>query len=358
MLDTREYFRKQVAGNNLFVGIDVHKESWAVCIVDSRGECIKKFNQGASPQQLLKTLEKPLKDGLNVHCTYEAGYFGFEPARILIQGGCICTVSAPSLIPVLVGSRIKTDSIDSRKLATCLAAHMLTKVWIPSRQLEIDRELARHRTQIQKDRVRLMVRLRSRLSQYGLQAPAGTNWTMNFMKEFAAVTENAGGLHFIQKSDLHHLEYLNTKIKSLDREIKALADRPEYAKAAKRIRTMPGVGPLTVMKVILEIGDFARFFKKGRIEAYCGLTPSQHSSGEKVRMGHITKSGRSSLRSTLIEAAWLLVKNDPGYHQLYLELKFRRGAKRAIVAVARRMIGTMRRLVLDDQDYKPRELAA
>jgi len=356
MPNTKEYFGKSISGNNIFVGIDVHKESWSVCVVDSHGEFIKKFSQGASPQQLLKTLEKPLQDGLNVFCTYEAGYFGFEPARILIEGGCKCTVTAPSLIPVLVGNRVKTDSKDCRKLATCLAAGMLTPVWIPSRELELHRELVRHRVQIQKDRRRLMVRVRARMSQFGIEAPEGTNWTEKFMVEVEGVTADNEGLHFIQRSDLEHLRYLNTKLKLISQKILSLASLPEFAGPAKRLRTIPGVGPLTVMNVLLETGDFFRFTKKGRIEAYCGLTPSQHSSGEKVRMGHITKCGRGSLRSTLIEAAWLLVKNDPGFHQLYLKLKAKRGAKRAIVAVARKMVGTMRRLILDDQDYKPREL--
>jgi len=358
MMLTREYFGKRIEGNRIYVGIDVHKETWAVCLVDGFGGKIKSFSQSASPVQLLRTLEPALRDGLDVICTYEAGYFGFEPCRILIEGGCKCTVTAPSLIPVQIGNRVKTDSKDCHKLAICLAAGMLTPVWVPSRRLEYHRSLIRFRTQIQADRVRIMTRIRARLSQHGLVAPAGKSWSAKFMHQLVAVSSKIYELDLIQKTDLETLENFNKHIKKITGEIIALLKLPDYCAAANGLLTIPGVGPLTTMKILLEIGDFSRFSKKGRIEAYCGLTPSQFSSGEKVRMGHITRCGRSSVRTTLVEAAWLLVRSDPAYHQFYSNLKAKRGGKRAIVAVARRLVGIMRRIVLDGQNFKPRELTA
>ena len=94
-----------------------------------------------------------------------------------------------------------------------------------------------------------------------------------------------------------------------------------------------------------------RFRRADQLAAYVGLTPAQYSSGEQVRMGRITRAGKSGLRSTLVEAAWRLIGKDRGMREKYERLKARAGAKRAIVAVARHVLLIARRLLLDEHKY-------
>ena len=105
------------------------------------------------------------------------------------------------------------------------------------------------------------------------------------------------------------------------------------------------------MELLLELGDVSRFQRADRLAAYAGLTPSQYSSADKIRMGCITKAGKSNLRGILIEASWTLITKDLTMRLKYEKLKARSGAKRAIVAIARTLLVRIRRLLLDEQPY-------
>ena len=106
-----------------------------------------------------------------------------------------------------------------------------------------------------------------------------------------------------------------------------------------------------LLELLLELQDLARFRSADPLAAYVGLTPSQHSSGDKVRMGHITRIGKNSLRATLVEVSWMLIKKDGVMQQRYEEIRARAGSKRAIVAIARKLLIRCRRLLLDGQPY-------
>jgi transposase len=108
---------------------------------------------------------------------------------------------------------------------------------------------------------------------------------------------------------------------------------------------------MVAMEVLLELGDITRFARAKTLGAYVGLTPSQHSSGAHIRLGHITHTGKPTLRALLIQAAWQAIRKDPVLEQRYERLQHRRGGKRAIVGVARQLLGRMRRLLLDHQPY-------
>ena len=107
------------------------------------------------------------------------------------------------------------------------------------------------------------------------------------------------------------------------------------------------------MTFLLELEDLQRFAKSDKIAAYVGLTPSQFSSSDQIRMGHITRSGKADLRGMLVEAAWILVRKDPYYNKKYRSLLSRVGQKRAIIAIARHLVILARRLILDQSFYQP-----
>ena len=101
-----------------------------------------------------------------------------------------------------------------------------------------------------------------------------------------------------------------------------------------------------------ELQDISRFSTADQIAAYLGLTPSQYSSGEKVRMGRITHMGNYRLRTRMVECSWILIKKDAGLQKVYEVIKKRRGGKRAIVAVSRKLITRIRRILLDEVAYR------
>ncbi|MDH4128840.1 MAG: transposase [Spirochaetota bacterium] len=115
--------------------------------------------------------------------------------------------------------------------------------------------------------------------------------------------------------------------------------------------SVPGISLIGAMEILLELQDFNRFNSAKELAAYVGLTPSQYSSSDKVRMGRITKVGKNLVRGGLVESSWILIRFDPAMQKKYNEIKLRSGAKRAIVAIARKLIIRIRRMILDNRKY-------
>jgi len=117
------------------------------------------------------------------------------------------------------------------------------------------------------------------------------------------------------------------------------------------LQSIPGVGMISAMGLLLELQDVSRFRRAEQLAAYVGLTPSQYSSADKVRMGRITGIGKNTLRSPLVEASLTLIREDQAMREKYERIKIRSGRKRAIVAVAPTLLLRMRRILLDKQTY-------
>lgn len=133
--------------------------------------------------------------------------------------------------------------------------------------------------------------------------------------------------------------------------IHELAKTDSYRDNVKVLRTIPGVGILVAMELLVELQDIRRFRTADRLAAYLGLTPSQYSSGEHIRMGRITHIGKSHLRALLVEASWVLIRKDSIIAEKYHVLKPRIGSKKAIVAIARKLLVRARRVLLDQTPY-------
>ena len=130
-----------------------------------------------------------------------------------------------------------------------------------------------------------------------------------------------------------------------------LSRTDKYKARAELIRTAPGVGLLTGMEVLVELQEMGRFRSSEEIASYMGLTPSEYSTGEHIRQGRITRSGNWRVRNALIESSWILIGRDPWMRRTYLRLKSRKGAKRAIIALARKLIIILRSMVLRNMPY-------
>lgn len=126
-----------------------------------------------------------------------------------------------------------------------------------------------------------------------------------------------------------------------------LSEKESYCDRVEILKSVPGVGTIAAMELLLELQNVARFRHADQLTAYVGLAPSQYSSADKVRMGRITKVGKHSLRAVLVQAAWQLIRKGWAMREKYDRIKTRLGARRAIVAVARTLLLLVRRLWLD-----------
>ena len=138
----------------------------------------------------------------------------------------------------------------------------------------------------------------------------------------------------------------------VNRKVVELSRTDNYRGRASLLRTVPGVGLLTGMEILVELQDMGRFRSSGEIASYMGLTPSEYSTGEYTRQGRITRSGNWRVRTALIESSWILITKDPWMRSRYMRLKSIKGSKRAIVAIARRLIIRLRSMLLHNVPYR------
>ena len=336
-------------GKTVFIGIDMHLNKWHLTAV-VENEVVFSGSLPADHEVLLKFLKRYSQNSIRV--VYEAGYFGFWLYELLKDSGIECIVTPPTLVPMEYGNHVKTDKRDSRKLAYLLSKSMLKKVWVPSPQQLAHRQVLRRRQKLIGDRMRVQHRIKSELSFYciTIDRPRGA-WPAYFVNQLKEIPF-ADPFH--QQSFwvlLEEYEYLNQSVEQQTKLLKELADNENYEKQVRLLRTIPGIGPVSSMSLLLELGDISRFAKAEQLAAYVGLTPAQYSSADKIRMGRITRCGKNSLRAVLTEPAWTAIKKDTELRSFYENLKFRRGAKKAIVAVARKLLLRCRRILLEKRPY-------
>jgi transposase len=341
---------KQLQGEKLFIGIDLHKRRWHVTIRTADVEIFSNSIAGRW-QELKKVLNR--YKGCRIHAVYEAGFLGFWLFDHLTQYGVDCIVTPPSLIPQEHGNRVKTDRLDSRKLARLLAKGLLKSIWVPSVEERFHRQVIRRRRQLVGDRVRTQNRIKSELCFYGIDLPAPHGqWSKVYFENLQRIKFNNRWMQQSFNQLLKQYEFLCTQIDKQTQLLKQLSQLPLYRDRVKILRSIPGIGLLTAMEVLLELQDVSRFRRAEQLAAYVGLTPSQYSSADKIRMGRITRMGKNTVRSALVESCWHLIRKDKAMRKKYEQIKARAGGKRAIVAVSRKLILCIRRLLLDNRPYE------
>ena len=336
-------------GEELFIGIDLHKQRWHVTIRTREVELFSASIPGTW-ESLVRILDR--YPGPSLQAVYEAGYFGLRLHDRLVERGILCIVTPPSLVPQEYGNRVKTDRRDSRKLAHLLAKGLLKRVWVPSEEELYHRQVIRRRRQLIRDRVRTQSRIKAELRFYGvhLEEPRG-HWTQMYFESLRNFRFENRWMQESFNCLLDQYEFLTAQINKQTKLLQELSETPMYRTRVGILLSIPGVGLISAMELLLELQDVSRFRRAEQLAAYVSLTPSQYSSADKVRMGRITGIGKNTLRSLLVEASWTLIRKDQAMREKYDRIKIRSGGKRAIVAIARTLLLRMRRMLLDKQAY-------
>lgn len=334
-------------GQDVYVGIDVHQRTYTVWVQLEQVN-VKKWTMSASPSQLVQQLQKYYA-GAKIHSVYEAGFSGYVLHRELRRAGIDNIVVHPAAVEVAAHDRVKTDRRDAQKLAIQLEAGRLRGIRIPSEAQEQRRLLSRTRSQLVKSRARLKTQIRMKAHQFGLIGPEERReMSLSFVQELLAQPV-AAAFTIAITALVQVWQSLDEQIQVLEDQLREQAQRdPTEA----TYRSAPAVGFISARVLANELGDMSQFANERQLFSYTGLTPSEHSSGQSTRKGPITKQGNSYLRGILIEIAWRARAKDPDLARHYEKLSARMGGKRAIVAVARKLIGRIRAAFRQGQLYQ------
>ena len=290
-----------------FVGLDVHAETIAVAVAEMGGDV---RSLGVIPNRLesIRKLVHKLGAVQSLRACYEAGPTGYVLYWQLTQLGVECQVIAPSLVPTKAGDRVKTDRRDAAKLARCHRAGELTAVWVPDAAHEALRDLVRAREAAKKDQLKARHRLGKFLLRHGRRRPEGVKaWTKKhreWIKSHVRFEEAA--LEATLADYVDEVDHVCGRIVKLEKAIdEAVRQAPVEIRAViEALQALRGVAQTVAVSIVAEVGSLTRFPSAPDLMGYSGMVSSEHSSGNRVRRGGITKTGNSHLRRVIGEAAW------------------------------------------------------
>lgn len=347
----------------LMVGCDLHYRSMLVAFSVDRGTPKEASfsNEALGRLKLVERLHEEAAKGkaTRIVVAYEASGLGFGLCDFLRDNGIECHVLSPSRLPkTSKRSKQKTDSKDARMLLEqlrgfLLAGNPLPVVWTPPQRLRDDRELVRARIDAADDTTRIKFQILSMLKRYGISKPAWytQKWSGRFVKWLRETAAKLDGVVApVLESLIDRYELYQGEVNKFDRALKELSKAERYRKACEELRKLPGVGLLTAMTFLTEIGDATRFKNRREIAAYLGLCPSCFESGDaNDRKGRITRQGPARLRKILCQASWVCLRRCEdtlaAYHRIKGGKKDR--SKKALVAIMRRLAIKMWHRVVD-----------
>jgi transposase len=315
----------------LIIGCDYHPSFQQIAFVDTEtGEC------GERRLQHREEAEKFYRDlaatGMKVRVGMEASGHARWFERLLGELKVELWIGDATEIARKRERKQKTDRQDAQHILKLLLKDDFPKIWVPSGENRDLRQLLWHRHRMVQARTRIMNQLQAVALNEGLRCKKRL-WREHGRQQLESF-RLAPWASRRRQDLLELLDRLNPTIAELSQAIEQEAEKfPE----ARCLMTHPGVGPLTALAFVLIIGRAERFQCGKQIAAYLGLVPLEDSSGNRRRLGHITKQGSPMLRFLLVEAAQVTVRSLPEWRSKYFHLMMRRGRKIAKVAMARRL---------------------
>jgi len=287
----------------IHLGLDVHKNTISVGTLwpDEESPVTDKIS---SDDDAVRRLIARFDDPGRLRVCYEAGPTGYELARLLRSLGVRCEVIAPSLIPVAPGDKVKTDKRDCRRLALLHRAGQLVAIRVPSVAEEAVRDLCRARADMVIDQTRARHRLGKFLLRHGRVWRGGDNWTLRHRAWIAAQTFDDPALTATFGHYRATLAAREAAVTAIEADLVDWFTRPPFADPVARLAAYRGITHLGALTLASEVCDWRRFGTAAAFMGFCGLVPSEYSSGERTHRGHITHAGNLHLRTQLVESAW------------------------------------------------------
>lgn len=291
--------------SNIHVGLDVHKDSITVAAAEPGRQAARVVGKLVHDvNKLVKVLDK-VGPPQRLHVVYEAGPTGYGLLRALRARGYGCDVIAPSQMPKRpAASRVKTDGRDSIALAECSRAGQLRAVWVPEPADEAIRDLTRAREDGINSRTKVRQQLKSFLLRHAVRYAGKTSWSKMHYRWLCELNFGASAAQTAFTEYLLALQAADERVQRLSQALQDSIRGWRFEPVVAALQALRGIELVSAVGLVAEIGDLSRFEHPRQLMGYLGLVPSEHSSGDRVRRGSITKTGNVHARRLLTEAAW------------------------------------------------------
>lgn len=318
-----------------YLGIDLHKRYSQVCAVNSSGVVVENTKLDNQDEILFPFFSQYQSRSQAV---VEAIGFNGWLIEILEKRFAIPTIIAnPIKVKAIASAKIKTDKIDSETLAQLLRGNLIPSVYRPTPKDQKLKDLLRYRFRLVRYQTSLKNTIHTLLRKARIDHPFSDLFGRKgkeFLRELKLSADEREALN----TYLGILEPIQEKVKGLNERITQTAKDDART---ERLTHVPGIGYLTALIIVSEVGEIHRFPSAKHLAAYAGLVPSTHSSGGTTYHGRITKTGSKMLRWALVEAAHRTVNSktcSPKLREWFNQVCKRGGKKKAIIALARKLL--------------------
>jgi transposase len=331
-----------------FAGLDVSVKETSVCIVDDTGKLVREVKVSSEPEALLAVLKTPAyhfkRIGLEAGPLSQWLYSAFAEAELPV----VC-VETRHMQAVLKAQINKTDRNDARGIAQMMRVGLYRPVHVKTLHSQKLRVLLTHRKLLQSKAIAIENDLRGTLRNFGLKV--GVVGDVKFEGRIKKLVENLPDLAVLVEPLLVVRRVLREQIVILHRRLLAIVRDDEVC---RRLMTVPGVGPVVALTYRATVDVPARFRKSKAVGAVFGLTCSKYQSGEIDWSGRISRCGDEMMRVMLYEAAQVMLTRTNKWSWLKawaVQIAKRRGMKKAIVALARRLAVIMHRIWVNGTEF-------
>ena len=335
---------------DIYVGIDVHKKRWVVTVRTYDLE-LKTFSMQPVAEELEKFLVANYKEAL-LHIVYECCFSGFW-IYDYFQGKGYDIIVTPTNRIYRDGSVVKTDKIDSRKLAFQHSRGLLREVKVPEIKIREYRSLFRiyDKEKIRQGQILRQVRSILEAKNHPLK---WEKWNKEMLEKLQAVKFQEEIFNKKFNTLLSEYDYVKEQIRDTEKRIEEISEEKDLGERIKRIEKINGIGKVSSVRLVVYLFD-----KKGRFESgeklvhYVGLTPGEHSSGEEIIRQRTGLVGNKQLRSIIIQLAWVAVRKDGSLLDKFERVYKKSGSKqKAIVAVARKLMMKVYTITEKEEEYE------
>ena len=337
-------------GHMYYIGLDVHKKTISYCVKDVSGRIQQEGKVGSTRRELdcwMKTLPQPWSVGM------EATIFSGWIYDHLLPHATQIKVAHPLMLRAIAAAKKKNDKIDASKIADCLRCDFLPESHMMPREIRDRRRTLRYRHLL----VRQMVQMKNRVS--GLLMETGVEYNKQRLHKVSYFRELLSANEEVHPSIRPLLKLSRETIERCQKTeyalISSLQRDPLLADRIRRLRTIPGVGPITALTWALEIGDVSRFRTIKQAISYCGLCGDERSSADKAMRMPLSKQRNKHIQRTLVEAAKLAPRQSHELAVIYEREKQKGNGNRATLAVARKMVAYLLAVDREQRDFIPAE---
>jgi transposase len=336
-----------------YIGLDIHKKTIAYCIKRIDGVLVKQGTVSAERkalQQWQSELPGPWCGAMEATIFTGWVYDFLKPYAIDLK------VAHPAMLKAITAAKKKNDRADAEKIADLLRVNLLPESHMMPEELRELRRILRYRNMI----VRTAVKMKNKMSgllmevgaQYSKKRLYGKKYFSELLERVEDVPSSVKELLKLSRSGFELYDGIQKKLVNALRENKQIRER------VQRLMSIPGVGEITALTWVLEIGELKRFSSSRNAISYCGLCSAQHESAGKEQRGPISKQRNKHLQTTLIEAAKLAPRWNEQLAALYEKELARGNRNRATLAVARKLVEFMLAVDRRETDFNLRKEAA